>query len=820
MKNKIITSEGNIQFIDSEGKVINISPSQVYSVINEDTVSFILVHLPKSSGLSLFTTKVEDLELNGTTYSQSTIADALAEAFSEAGAVGRIEVVDELPSEGKTNTIYLLPKDEGEGYDEYIYLKDEQRWELVGDTSVEIKNYLKKSDFNEYSAATKTAIDSKQDALIAGKHITISGNVISAEDVDLSDYYTKSETSGATEIQTALDTKVNTSDFNTYSANTQTAINGKANSADVYTKAEVDEAIAEIDLSEIEDRISEDEEVTAAALNNLDEKKLDASAYTPTDLSDYYTKSQVYTKAETKSAISAATSGKADSSSVYTYVAADDRISVETTTGKNRKAIGLGVNVYKGSGSRSLSLISKQDTAQGGNNIKGALSAGIGWGLSTNNSGEVAVGQFNKSVSASTLFGDSGNTLFSVGNGQYQNVEKNAFEIRQNGDIYITSGLTNIKLQDHLGGGGSITVDTALDSGSTNPVENKAIWSAATYNKGVLLTFNGRDSTNYPEGCGKLVVENNGLRGVSEIRFMNDKGHEVGFIHIDSFDNISVDTRHFEGASYEIDGTTVIISYPSTGITSVDVNETRWTYTAVIEGAWVNENTYMKAEIDAIANGLQNNINAKLDATAYTPTVVDSALNVASQNPVQNQALYSELRFPNGETETTLTFENEESTNYPNGCTKLIVEVAGSNNLSEIEFYNNNQRLGRIHIENSSRIYVDVRFDGASYVISGTTVIINYPTVASVTKIRVNGDGNYVYKAIAALATPLKDQVVANTNKIDEIEDRLSEDEEVTAAGLNALNDKFDGLKLKKISQTDYDNLQTKDNMTLYIIVD
>lgn len=181
MKNKIITSEGNIQFIDSEGKVINISPSQVYSMINEDTVSFLLVHLPKSSGLSLFTTKVEDLELNGATYSQSTIADALAEAFSEAGAVGRIEVVDELPSEGKTNTIYLLPKDEGEGYDEYIYIKDESKWELIGDTSIEIKNYLKKSDFNEYSAATKTAIDSKQDTLIAGEHISISGNVISAE---------------------------------------------------------------------------------------------------------------------------------------------------------------------------------------------------------------------------------------------------------------------------------------------------------------------------------------------------------------------------------------------------------------------------------------------------------------------------------------------------------------------------------------------------------------------------------------------------------------------------------------------------------------
>ena len=66
---------------------------------------------------------------------------------------------------------------------------------------------------------------------------------------------------------------------------------------------------------------------------------------------------------------------------------------------------------------------------------------------------EHASGRYNVSSSASTTFGDSGNTLFSVGNGTYEN-KHNAFEIRQNGDIYITSGSTDIKLQDHLGGGG------------------------------------------------------------------------------------------------------------------------------------------------------------------------------------------------------------------------------------------------------------------------------------------------------------------------------------------------------------------------------
>lgn len=95
----------------------------------------------------------------------------------------------------------------------------------------------------------------------------------------------------------------------------------------------------------------------------------------------------------------------------------------------------------------------------------------------TNNKREFSTGSYNNSVSASTTFGDSGNTLFSVGNGTSTSERHNAFEIRENGDIYITSGGTDIKLQDNLGGG-SITVDDMLSSTSTNPVQNKVVKSA------------------------------------------------------------------------------------------------------------------------------------------------------------------------------------------------------------------------------------------------------------------------------------------------------------------------------------------------------
>ena len=48
---------------------------------------------------------------------------------------------------------------------------------------------------------------------------------------------------------------------------------------------------------------------------------------------------------------------------------------------------------------------------------------------STKNRSEFSIGEYNNSVSASTTFGNSGNTLFSVGNGTSSSARHNAFEI-------------------------------------------------------------------------------------------------------------------------------------------------------------------------------------------------------------------------------------------------------------------------------------------------------------------------------------------------------------------------------------------------------
>ena len=89
----------------------------------------------------------------------------------------------------------------------------------------------------------------------------------------------------------------------------------------------------------------------------------------------------------------------------------------------------------------------------------GSTSHAEGLCTSATTNSEHASGRYNVSLSSSSSFGDSGNTLFTVGNGYATGstvTTHNALQLMQNGDIYIadTSGEGQyyekpmIKLQD------------------------------------------------------------------------------------------------------------------------------------------------------------------------------------------------------------------------------------------------------------------------------------------------------------------------------------------------------------------------------------
>lgn len=557
---------------------------------------------------------------------------------------------------GKVNTNETILTGHTANTDIHVTASDKQNWNNKSDFSGSYNDLTDKptiptvptnvSDFvNDAGYATTGDVQTATADMATQTWVQNQGYL--TEHQSLSNYYTKSETSGATEISTALaskadtattytktevDTalggKVNTSTYETYTAATSTAIGNKANSSDVYTKSETSGA------TEI-----------ATALN----AKLDTTAYTPTDLSNYYQKSE--TSGATQ--ISTALDGKANTATTYTKTEVDNAITAATSTKQdtlvsgtniktinNESLIGSGnINIQGGGGNNVIELTqaqydaltdidpdafyiitdadggatsgqvqtmintaiaTKQDTLVSGTNIKtinnesilgsgnidiqgggkaieagagisvttgatadtvsldvpirkgksnttnsfqmngdgrdmaeannsfaggayakakgdnsfafgystdasGQYSFGFGFfskangrysvaigkqnttetessialceGNTTNNKYEFAAGYNNNSVSASTTFGDSGNTLFSVGNGTANNARHNAFEIRQNGDIYITSGGTDIKLQDNLGGGGGGTIDQSVISGSTNAVSGGAVYT-------------------------------------------------------------------------------------------------------------------------------------------------------------------------------------------------------------------------------------------------------------------------------------------------------------------------------------------------------
>ena len=180
-----------------------------------------------------------------------------------------------------------------------------------------------------------------------------------------------------------------------------------------------DSILLELSKQHTDDLVLQDE------IDNLDEKKLDVSAYTP---DEYATEEWVNEQGFLKTVEPLKT------------------INGESLIGEGDIIVSGGsanVPVYSGSALASVSINNPSGLANSYNKINGRTSVGAGYMVETRNVDEAAFGFYNLSnCEDSEVFNyNSGNTLFSVGNGHPHNTggdirKHNAFEIRQNGDIY------------------------------------------------------------------------------------------------------------------------------------------------------------------------------------------------------------------------------------------------------------------------------------------------------------------------------------------------------------------------------------------------
>ncbi len=70
----------------------------------------------------------------------------------------RVVVVEELPEVGDPTIIYLVPSDDGEEpnvYEEYVWLEDEERYEMIGTTNIDLSN-MATTDTEQTITGSKT----------------------------------------------------------------------------------------------------------------------------------------------------------------------------------------------------------------------------------------------------------------------------------------------------------------------------------------------------------------------------------------------------------------------------------------------------------------------------------------------------------------------------------------------------------------------------------------------------------------------------------------------------------------------------------------
>ncbi len=93
---------------------------------------------------------ISSLSTNDTVAGSKAVYDYVTQAV--AGMTGlAAQIVEELPSVGQNNILYLLPKTGGtsDAYDEYMWINS--AWEKIGTTDIDLTDYLKETDLADWA---------------------------------------------------------------------------------------------------------------------------------------------------------------------------------------------------------------------------------------------------------------------------------------------------------------------------------------------------------------------------------------------------------------------------------------------------------------------------------------------------------------------------------------------------------------------------------------------------------------------------------------------------------------------------------------------
>ena len=103
--------------------------------------------------------------------SNAAMTTAISSAIGNINSFDMV-VVQELPTQDiSTHTIYLVPKtgETNDVYDEYIYIND--AWEMVGNTQIDLSNYVQKTDYATASEAGVVKVNTNQGITVGNNGI-------------------------------------------------------------------------------------------------------------------------------------------------------------------------------------------------------------------------------------------------------------------------------------------------------------------------------------------------------------------------------------------------------------------------------------------------------------------------------------------------------------------------------------------------------------------------------------------------------------------------------------------------------------------------
>ena len=299
--------------------------------------------------------------------------------------------------------------------------------------------------------ATVELTQAEYDALVSAG--TVSANtyyiITDATPIDVSNYWTSAQTQSA--ITEATSGKVDTSTYNTYTAATDTALASKQTTLTAGTGISIVDNVISATGGGGGKAIEAGRGITVTTGETADTVSFNLPIY---DRGNYSVSECHNENSNVPSCLSN-----------YCHLEHSSGTIGSNSNSSHKEGVGSKIGDY-----------SNNSHVEGYKCEVGTLSPfshAEGQYTKTSNQSEHASGQYNVSNKANYTWGNSGNTLFSVGNGTSTNARHNAFEIRQNGDIYLTKDGVDIKLQDNLGGG---EASSAITSGDTNAVAGGAVY--------------------------------------------------------------------------------------------------------------------------------------------------------------------------------------------------------------------------------------------------------------------------------------------------------------------------------------------------------